>query len=96
MQTAAHIHYSGYTMAQLKPLVMMIFDCCQDGFKHHSAVFDKYSSHKYKKASTYVESEIKKGFQLSLSSTQGLLRSSQAMEDDSLVAQSADFCHIDN
>ncbi|KAK0639028.1 cyclin-like protein [Cercophora newfieldiana] len=93
--TAAHIHYSGYTITQLKPLVMMILDCCQDGFKHHSAVYDKYSSHKYKKASTYVENEIKKGFQLSLP-TQGLLRSSQATEDDSLVGQSANFCHIDN
>jgi G2/mitotic-specific cyclin 3/4 len=95
MQTAAHIHYSGYTMAQLRPLISMIFECCQDGFKHHSAVFEKYSSQKYKKASTYVEGEIKKGFQLSFSSSQGLLKSSQAF-DDSLIGHSADFCHVDN
>ncbi|KAK0614288.1 cyclin-like protein [Immersiella caudata] len=93
--TAAHIHYSGYTMAQLRPLISMMFECCQDGFKHHSAVFEKYSSQKYKKASTYVESEIKKGFQLCFSSSQGLLKSSQAF-DDSLIGQSADLCHVDN
>ncbi len=64
MQTPAHVHYSGYTLAQLKPLVVMILECCQDPHKHHNAVHEKYSSSKYKRASTYVEGEVKKGFTL--------------------------------
>ncbi|KAK4452465.1 cyclin-like protein [Podospora aff. communis PSN243] len=93
--TAAHVHYSGYTMAQLRPLISMIFECCQDGVKHHSAVYEKYSSHKYKKASTYVEGEIRKGFQPSFSSSQGLLRSGHTF-DDSLDGHSAELCHVGN
>jgi len=73
-------------MAQLKPLISMIFDCCQDARKHHSAVFEKYASQKFKKAATYVQAEIKKGFQISFPSPP-MLRSSQfadVEDDDSL------------
>ncbi|KAK4177930.1 putative G2/mitotic-specific cyclin-3 [Triangularia setosa] len=63
--TLAHVHYSGYTLSQLKPLINMMFECCREPRKHHSAVYDKYSSPKYKNASTYVESKMLRGVTLS-------------------------------
>ncbi|KAK4203302.1 putative G2/mitotic-specific cyclin-3 [Triangularia verruculosa] len=62
--TLSHIHYSGYTLSQLKPLINMMFECCRDPRKHHSAVYDKYASPKYKNASTYVESKMLRGVTL--------------------------------
>jgi G2/mitotic-specific cyclin 3/4 len=63
--TPAHIHYSGYTFSQLKPLVGMIFDCCQIARKHHAAVFEKYSHKRYKRLAATVEYKICDGFTLS-------------------------------
>ncbi|RWA07096.1 hypothetical protein EKO27_g8008 [Xylaria grammica] len=57
-----HVHYSGYTYQQLKPLVAMLLDCCRHARKHHSAVFEKYSDKRYRHASTYVEEEIMRGY----------------------------------
>ncbi|KAI0434535.1 hypothetical protein F5Y09DRAFT_234400 [Xylaria sp. FL1042] len=62
--TPAHVHYSGYTNQQLKPLVAMLLDCCRHARKHHSAVFEKYSDKRYRHASTYVEEEIMRGYTL--------------------------------
>ncbi|KAI1201149.1 cyclin-like protein [Nemania serpens] len=59
-----HVHYSGYTYQQLKPLVTMLLDCCRHARKHHSAVFEKYSDKRYRQASTYVEEEIMRGYTL--------------------------------
>jgi hypothetical protein len=58
----AHIYYSGYTWGQLRPLVSMIKECCDNAHKHHSAVFEKYADRRYKRASLFVETEIAKGF----------------------------------
>ncbi|KAK4658040.1 B-type cyclin [Podospora pseudocomata] len=63
--TLSHVHYSGYTLSQLKPLINMMFECCREPRKHHSAVYDKYSSPKYKNASTYVEAKMLRGVTLS-------------------------------
>jgi len=63
-QSAAHTHYSGYTWSQLKHLVSMILECCQNPKMHHAAVYEKYSDRRYKKASIYVEDEIRAGFVL--------------------------------
>lgn len=52
-------------MSQLKPLINMMFECCREPRKHHSAVYDKYSSPKYKNASTYVEAKMLRGVTLS-------------------------------
>lgn len=60
----AHVHYSGYTYNQLRQLVSVIFECCENPRKHHAAVYDKYADKRYKRASLFVESEISKGFQL--------------------------------
>ncbi|TGJ86021.1 hypothetical protein E0Z10_g2757 [Xylaria hypoxylon] len=57
-----HVHYSGYTYQQLKPLVAMLLDCCRHARKHHSAVFEKYSDKRYRHASSYVEEEIMRGY----------------------------------
>ncbi|GAB1314044.1 B-type cyclin [Madurella fahalii] len=63
--TPAHVHYSGYTLSQLKPLIQTIFECCHDPRKHHGAVFEKYSSPKYKQSATFVEGKIASGVTLS-------------------------------
>ncbi|KAI0023570.1 cyclin-like protein [Xylariomycetidae sp. FL0641] len=60
----AHVHYSGYTLAQLKPLVAMILECCRMAEKHHKAVFDKYADKRYKRASTFVKEQLANGFRL--------------------------------
>ncbi|KAH8891397.1 hypothetical protein GQ53DRAFT_155300 [Thozetella sp. PMI_491] len=62
--TPAHVHYSGYVFEQLKPLVTMILECCQDPVKHHRAVYEKYCGPKFKEAATYVKRELKAGFTL--------------------------------
>lgn len=59
-----HVHYSGYTWAQIKPLVAMILECCRSPQKHHAAVYEKYSDRRFKKASTFVEEVLHKGFVL--------------------------------
>ncbi|KAI0205397.1 cyclin-like protein [Astrocystis sublimbata] len=56
--TIGHVHYSGYTFEQLKPLVATLLDCCRHARKHHGAVFEKYADKRYKQASTYVEEAI--------------------------------------
>ncbi|KAI0550754.1 hypothetical protein F4679DRAFT_541302 [Xylaria curta] len=56
--TPGHVHYSGYTYDQLKPLVAMLLDCCRHARKHHGAIFEKYSDKRYRHASTYVEEAI--------------------------------------
>ncbi|KAI0834711.1 A/B/D/E cyclin [Hypoxylon sp. FL0890] len=62
--TPEHVHYSGYTYTQLKPLMVTILDCCRTGRKHHQAVYDKYTEGLFKHASLYVEEQIMDGFQL--------------------------------
>ncbi|KAF2087437.1 hypothetical protein K490DRAFT_42060 [Saccharata proteae CBS 121410] len=60
----AHVHYSGYTYAQLRNLVAVMLECSENPQKHHSAVYEKYADKRYKKASHFVEGEIRKGFVL--------------------------------
>ncbi|KAK1831628.1 cyclin-like protein [Podospora conica] len=89
--TPAHTYYSGYTTTQIKPLVAMIFDCCQDGRKHHGAIFEKYSSSKFQKSSTFVEAEINAGFKLNMSAgftpaPNGLLSAVAECQDDESYA----------
>ncbi|KAF2643991.1 hypothetical protein P280DRAFT_222837 [Massarina eburnea CBS 473.64] len=60
----AHIHYSGYTLTQLRQLLSVMVECCESPQKHHSAVYEKYCDKRYKRASVFVETELAKGFQL--------------------------------
>ncbi|KAK9769208.1 putative Cyclin-like protein [Seiridium cardinale] len=62
--TPEHVHYSGYTFAQLQPLVTMVLECCTIAEKHHQAVLDKYSEKRFKKCATYVQNQLKSGFYL--------------------------------
>ncbi|ETS80125.1 hypothetical protein PFICI_07654 [Pestalotiopsis fici W106-1] len=62
--TTEHVHYSGYTFAQLQPMISMILECCTIAKKHHQAVFEKYSDKRYKRCAAYVESQLKSGFYL--------------------------------
>ncbi|KAM7199217.1 Cyclin-like protein [Naviculisporaceae sp. PSN 640] len=61
--TPAHVHWSGYTLGQLRPLIMTMFECCHEPRRHHLAVYEKYASPKYQRSSIYVESSIQGGWQ---------------------------------
>jgi hypothetical protein len=39
-------------------------ECCENPATHHSAVYDKYLDKRFKRASHFAESEMKRGFQL--------------------------------
>ncbi len=84
MQTPAHVHYSGYTLNQLKPLIKMMYECCQDPRKHHGAVYDKYASQKYKQASTYVEGKMASGITLSQLYAAAARPSSSSLREDDM------------
>ncbi|CAN9207189.1 unnamed protein product [Alternaria alternata] len=58
----AHVHYSGYTLTQLRQLITVILECCDNPQKHHAAVYEKYTDKRYKRASIFVEAEVSKGF----------------------------------
>jgi hypothetical protein len=63
-QTPAHVYYSDYTWTQLRPLVSIIMECCESPQKHHSAVYEKYTDRRYKRASVFVQTEMDNGFTL--------------------------------
>jgi len=62
--TPAHVFYSNYTYSQLRQLLGVMVECCEDPIKHHHAVFDKYQDKRYKRASLFVQTEMQNGFQL--------------------------------
>ncbi|POR35040.1 G2/mitotic-specific cyclin-4 [Tolypocladium paradoxum] len=62
--TRQHVHYSGYTWNQLKPLVTMMIECCDRPRAHHSAVYEKYKDERFKEASTIVQRALDSGFML--------------------------------
>lgn len=39
-------------------------ECCENPQKHHSAIFEKYTDKRFKRASHFVENEMKRGFQI--------------------------------
>ena len=63
-QSAAHVYYANYTYSQLFNLILLMVECCEDARKHHCAIFDKYTDKRYKRASQFAESEMKRGFQI--------------------------------
>ncbi|KAK4104158.1 hypothetical protein N658DRAFT_514132 [Parathielavia hyrcaniae] len=85
--TLAHVHYSGYTLSQLKPLVKMLFECCQYARKHHGAVYDKYATPKYKQSSTFVESKMASGLTLSQLYAGSLRHESPSSLGDNMLGQ---------
>ncbi|EEH04297.1 G2/mitotic-specific cyclin cdc13 [Histoplasma capsulatum G186AR] len=69
--TPAHVYYSNYTYSQLYPLVSLILECCENPEKHHSAVYEKYSDRRFKRASTFVKAEMMKKFKLPEATREG-------------------------
>ncbi|KAL7949108.1 cyclin-like protein [Trichoderma barbatum] len=67
--TKRHVHYSGYTWSQLKALVTMMIECCENPLKHHGAVFEKYREKRFKEASVQVQQALDAGFTLPHHST---------------------------
>ena len=63
-QTKQHVHYSGYTWVQIKPLVTMMIECCENAALHHSAVYEKYKDRRFKEASKVVQRALDAGFKL--------------------------------
>ncbi|KAE8352864.1 cyclin-like protein [Aspergillus coremiiformis] len=62
--TPAHVHYAGYTYSQLHPLISLMVECCEIPRKHHAAIYEKYTDKRFKRASLFVEAEMRKGFSL--------------------------------
>ncbi|OGM41546.1 G2/mitotic-specific cyclin [Aspergillus bombycis] len=62
--TPAHVHYAGYTYSQLYPLISLMMECCEIPRKHHAAIYEKYTDKRFKRASLFVEAEMRKGFNL--------------------------------
>ncbi|RAL04766.1 cyclin family protein [Aspergillus ibericus CBS 121593] len=62
--TPAHVHYAGYTYTQLLPLISLMVECCENPRKHHASIYEKYSDKRYKRASLFVENEMRRGFTL--------------------------------
>ncbi|KAL9002934.1 MAG: hypothetical protein Q9188_004171 [Gyalolechia gomerana] len=62
--SAQHTYYSNYTYTQLYHLVLLIVECCEDPRKHHPDIFDKYTDKRYKRASLFAETEMRRGFQI--------------------------------
>jgi hypothetical protein len=87
LQTLSHVHYSGYTLSQLKPLVKMLFECCQYARKHHGAVYDKYATPKYKQSSTFVEAKMASGITLSQLYAGSLRQDTSSSLGDDILGQ---------
>ncbi|KAK3903324.1 cyclin-like protein [Staphylotrichum tortipilum] len=85
--TPFHVHYSGYTLSQLKPLVKMLFECCQNPRKHHGAVYDKYATPKYKHSSTYIEERMQSGVTLARLYAGAALPDNSSFLDDNTPGQ---------
>ena len=62
----AHVFYSNFTWSQLRQLLLVMLDCCEDPEKHHSAVYVKYQDKRYKKASIFVAQKMAMGFRVPL------------------------------
>ncbi|KAG9930691.1 A/B/D/E cyclin, partial [Aureobasidium melanogenum] len=62
--TQAHVYYSNYTYAQIRQLLAVMVECCETPDVHHNAVFHKYQDRRFKRASLFVQTEMKKGFKL--------------------------------
>lgn len=87
IQTKHHIHYSGYTWSQLKPLVSMLIECCEHPKLHHIAVFEKYCSKKFKEAALIVQDALDAGFVLPQQSTP--VRSSEPVVPSTMLDHSS-------
>jgi len=82
--TKHHVHYSGYTWSQLRPLVTMMLGCCEQPRLHHGAVFEKYAERRFKEASTIVQAALDAGFTMPRHETRVRSLQCQAPYEDDL------------
>jgi hypothetical protein len=47
----------------------MLLCCVENPVRHHAAVYEKYADKRFKRASTYVEVQLQRGFMLPSPST---------------------------
>lgn len=59
----------------------MITECCENPTKHHSAVYEKYSDRRYKRASAFVKGEMDRGFVVPSSQSRPSQHSLPTMDD---------------
>ena len=64
LQTPAHVYYANYTYAQLRQVLTMMTECCENPQQHHSIVYNKYADRRYQRAALYCEGEMRKGFRV--------------------------------
>ncbi|KAJ5746341.1 hypothetical protein N7520_011523 [Penicillium odoratum] len=62
--TSAHAYYAGYTYVQLLPVITNMLDCCENQQSHHQAIYEKYLDRRFKRASLFVENEVRASFTL--------------------------------
>ncbi|TQS33201.1 hypothetical protein Golomagni_06461 [Golovinomyces magnicellulatus] len=87
--TKHHVHYSGYTWNQLRPLVSMMLECCEHPRLHHASVYEKYSDKKFKEVALIVQDALDAGFTLpSLSSS---VRPSESTANSTSLLEQARF-----
>jgi G2/mitotic-specific cyclin 3/4 len=75
----AHAYYANYTYTQLRPLLCIMMECCENPLKHHAAVYEKYTDRRYKRASVFVSEQIGKGFLLPGLATRSSLPSTDSI-----------------
>ena len=61
-QTLAHVYYSNYTYSQIHPLVILMLECCHKPREHHNAIWEKYADRRFKRASHFVQGEMRARF----------------------------------
>ncbi|KAJ5279109.1 hypothetical protein N7478_004481 [Penicillium angulare] len=62
--TPAHAYYAGYTYEQLLPVMTTMLECCESPQSHHQAIYEKYLDRRFKRASLFVEAEVRNEFAL--------------------------------
>ncbi|KAF2719763.1 hypothetical protein K431DRAFT_106326 [Polychaeton citri CBS 116435] len=62
--STSHVYYSDYTFAQLRSLLEVLVECCENPKVHHLAVFEKFCDKRYKKAAVFVAGQMAQGFRL--------------------------------
>ncbi|KAG7192670.1 uncharacterized protein KQ657_001451 [Scheffersomyces spartinae] len=57
--TEAHVFYSGYTEAQLRPLASVLLHNCQHPERNHRAIYEKYQERRYRRLSLFVQDYLR-------------------------------------
>ncbi|KAI5294880.1 B-type cyclin [Ascosphaera atra] len=91
--TPAHIHYSGYTYAQLHPVMLLLLDCVEHARRHHATVHEKYSHRRVRRASCFVEGEMSRGFRIADPSNDDSILPRDSFKELHCEKHMTDFSH---